>query len=240
MDCEFSETQFVVCAMHELMNKLLPSGGWTMPFIPTQVEEKKVGYDCRLKGPVKTLFIQFKVSKKFTRKHAKHWNDFKKEYYQFKIWPDSKTHQHNDLVDLANKSAKNRVFYCAPAFISNIEFENYYTKGEVLQNSIFVDCKTLWKISGDDKHCVCFLPDPKVNPIMHSEPVEITRMDCKEVVQDIMQAESYRNLEECVYELSQQFAEGLKEECSNYSLQGKLEAISKYLFMKKNIYLVLV
>ncbi len=43
MDCQFSEMQFVVGLLCELMNDLNPDRGWSAPFLPTQIKEKDFG-----------------------------------------------------------------------------------------------------------------------------------------------------------------------------------------------------
>lgn len=236
MQCEFSETQFLFGILHEITNKLNPANGWTAPIIPTQVDEKNLGYDCKLQSKLRTIFFQFKVPEKLTRNNAKYWSEFNDEYYLFKIWPDSLTPQHNKLVDLANKDVRYNVFYCSPAFIKDSEYSDFYEKGEIAKNSIYVSCKNLYKINGDDKHDISYTIDPR-KAIMHSDnPQPLRSLGYEEFVKAVKDSKPYSNLEECVHELSKEFE--IQFSC-NQSTQEQLQVIANELLVKRDIHLLL-
>lgn len=115
-----------------------------------------MGYDCRLIHSVRTLFFQFKVPRKLTNRHAKYWDEFRREYYSFDIWPDGITHQHNELIDLAKRDRKHKVFYCSPAFITKQEYSDYYVNKQIAKRSIYIPCENLEYISGMDKHDISY------------------------------------------------------------------------------------
>lgn len=203
MNCQFSETQFAFCALNELVAKLNPAHGWSMPIMPTQRAEALSGYDCQLTGKVRTLFLQFKVPRKLLRTNSKYWSFHNQPYFQFKIWPFPPCEQHNILVDLAKKDLRNQVFYCSPAFVHQSTFNTLYSKNQVLQNSIFVSCRYLpWVYSGQH-HSISYTLSPR-RAVMHSEPVEVECLSLERLLPLVQDGYSYGSLEECVSSLAQQ------------------------------------
>lgn len=79
MKCEFSETRFVFGILHELANRCFATGrGWKAPNLPTQGEEKELGYDVEITGAVRSIFFQFKIPEKRllqTRNTGTKWVD---------------------------------------------------------------------------------------------------------------------------------------------------------------------
>lgn len=203
MDCQFSETQFAFCALNELVAKLNPARGWSMPIMPTQRAEALSGYDCQLKGSVRTLFLQFKVPRMLLRTNAKYWSSHNQPYFQFKIWPDPPCKQHNTLVDLAKKDPRNQVFYCSPAFVELAVFNTLYIRKQVLPNSIFVSCKSLPYTEEKEHHSVSYTLSPRL-AVMHSEPVEVECLDLNRLLPLVQDGRSYGSLEECVFSLARQ------------------------------------
>ena len=238
MRCQFSEMQFVFGVLREIVQKLNPANGWTSIQIPTQREELEVGYDCRLgRGAVRALFFQFKVPQKLTRSNAKHWRDFGGDYYNFKLWKTEETPQHNNLVKLANKDHINRVFYCAPAFIEEKEFQIYYEKEEIAKNSIYISCKDLPIIpKGDERHSISYRIFPSRVHKMYSEPVEIKGMTLEEVLCLAQQSDPYDGLEDFVSQLSRNVGLDLGHP---ESVQERLWAIARHLLVRYNLSLVL-
>lgn len=194
MQCQFSETQFSFAITGELMERLRLAG-WRAPFFPTQRQENALGYDCRIQGPVKSLFLQFKVPDQKTRSNALHWPDFGMNYYQFALWPADVSPQHNTLLALA-ADRRNKVFYCAPAFITQREHENFYQARQIASNSVFVPCGSLRPIRGMDEHHICYTLHPrKIN--MYSRPEEGVALDLEAFEKVLRQAEPYQSLEAC-------------------------------------------
>lgn len=206
MECKFSEFQFSHVITREIEDKIIFSNlGLGMPRIPNQVEEANGGYDVSIHGSIVSVFLQYKLSEKLTRKSAKEWDKFgSREYFRFKIYPDNKSKQHNTLVELAQKSKKNQVFYCAPAFTEMSEIEDYYNNREVALHSAFIHCYGLSKITGDDKHNICFRINPKVSR-MHSEPIEATiDIGWKSVI-ELPSDRRYNNIYDFMSEISEQY-----------------------------------
>lgn len=196
----FSEAQYEFGFLFELVNHL-KEHGWTAPYIPSQREEKNCGYDAKLKNKYRTLFIQFKKSSYRKTSRSKHWSDHGKPFYQFNITKDSVSHQHNNLVRLA-RNPKFKVFYCAPGFTTNREYYTYFNNNELIKKSIFVDCEKLTTIRGRDRHTISFDIEPIKHAVMHSHKYYAKAYDYESVVAQMLDAESYDSLEECVTEIA--------------------------------------
>lgn len=238
MKCEFSETQFVFGIMNELINKCWQTKkGWKFPYFPTHRQEKQLGYDVKITGPVRNVFFQFKVPDKKTTRNAKYWNEFSNPYYEFKIWPDNVTHQHNELVSLANSDQHNKVYYCSPGFHTFIEFEGNYRRGEIARNSIFVPCKNLPTISGNDKHSISYILESERICNMHSEKFSMDAFDVEKLAKDIGNAEAYENVYECLVHIAGKFSIAISDRDNTEKMYAE---IANYLVINKNLYMLLV
>lgn len=235
MKCEFSEMQFTFGILREMTEKLNPTKGWFTPIIPKQADEKNLGYDCKLSGPINTLFFQFKVPRRLERSNAKYWIDFSSEYYEFKIWPDSLTGQHNRLVELGNANKRNKVFYCSPAFIKQEEYDSFYKNNSISINSIMVECKSLSKISGNDKHVITYKMNPRIYH-MHSDDQQYDAMNYYEFINYVKESKPYENLEECLNMLGDEFNITLSD---STNLQRKLNSLAYELLIKYDLFLLL-
>ncbi len=189
MDCNFSETQFAFGLMRELMQKFSPTKGYFIE-CPSTVVEGKTGYDLKMYNKYTAIFLQFKIPEFISYSKGKEWNDFKMPYYRFKIWPDSTSQQHNTLVKLANQKVNptNKVFYVSPGFYTEKDFNMHYSKGSIYSNTVFVSCRYLPTISGDDKHCVTYTKNTHgiYKKFFHSEPYEVNdKEESDDVIKNI-------------------------------------------------------
>ena len=206
MKCEFSETQFVFGILKELVNTNLSTKKcWKAPYFPTQRQEKDLGYDVKIMGAVRSLFFQFKIPEKKTTSKGKYWTTFGGPYYEFQIWPDDITHQHNDLIALANSDSHYKVYYCSPGFHTCDEYEENYRNNTISNKSIYVPCKTLPKITGAEKHSISYTIDPKRKYKMHSEEFDIDAFDIKQLITDIEDAMCYENVHKCLTSVAEKF-----------------------------------
>lgn len=239
MKCEFSETQFVFGVMNELVNNYLQKkSGWTALYFPTQRKEMRLGYDVKIKNPVRTrsVFFQFKVPEKKTTSKGKYWTQFGQPYYEFKIWPDNVTHQHNELVNLA-KSPHNKVYYCSPGFHTFNEFDINYQYKKIAKNSIYVPCKGLPTISENVKHNIAYTLKPKVIAKMHSEEFSIDAFDIGQLVEDIDNTEAYVSVHECLIYIAEMFSIEISDRSNDENIYHE---IANYLVENKNLFLLLV
>lgn len=238
MKCEFSETQFVFGIMSELVNRCWGKNkGWQTPFFPTQRQEKTLGYDANINGTTRVLFFQYKVPEKMITRKAKHWKAFGMPYYEFHLWPDDISHQHNKLVELANADPRNRVYYCSPGFNTVKEFEHNYYNNTISKKSIYVPCKTLAKISGNDKHDICYTLEPARIHKMYSEEKTIKAFDIDELMADIESGDSYINAHDCLINIANYFSIDVSKVQDDVKMY---DIISKYLLMNINVFMVLL
>lgn len=237
MYCAFSEMQFVFGILHELVNCWTPGRGWSAPTLPTQRQEANLGYDTMIKGPVRTLYFQFKVPEKITTSRGKYWSDFGGPYYRFDIWPNDRSHQHNSLVDLAKKDLRNKVYYCSPAFHTEKEFSEHYRNKRIAQKSIYVDCGTLQTIADGERHDICYTLEPLKQSVMHSEEYPIKALELEGLRESAKSAESYEDIHECLRMVGEKFAIDTGDA---ESTMERFERISNQLLMKQNLNLVLL
>jgi hypothetical protein len=222
--------------VHELLNKQQVSSlKWFVPMFPTQHAEKKLGYDFKINNPVYAIFIQFKVPEKIISTRASHWWQMNGiPYYQFLIRPDALSHQHNTLVDLAQVS-HNNVYYCSPAFITTSEYNSYYLNEKILQNSMCISCKRLMKISGSDRHSICYRLKPLPTYSMFSEEYPGNAGDFNQIVEEIQNSVPYKNIEEMIEDICIQFGYELRK---YEGMESVLMDIAWELFNKKKMVLM--
>lgn len=238
MQCEFSETQFMFGIMRELANKCYRSGkGWEAPFFPTQREEKVLGYDTAIHGPVKSIFFQFKVPEKKTMANSKYWHEMGGPYFEIKIWPDAVSPQHNTLRDLAGKDPRNKVFYCAPRFHKTYEYDDNFRKETIAQNSVYILCGSLKPIAGNDAHNICYTTDPHRAPVMHSEPREVKSFTLQELEWDLEKTPAYQNAMECLSAVAERFSIKVQD---RENARRMYREIAEYLLINENIVFVLM
>lgn len=235
MKASFSEFQFAYSVTREIEDKIL-FGRWKlgMPRIINQVEEAKCGYDAAFKGRVVSLFLQYKVPEKLTKKSAKQWRDMKAPYYRFDIYPADLSPQHNLLCDLARRDIKNRVFYCAPAFVLYDELCKYHKSRMVAGNSVFINCRNLDIITGSDKHNICYTLSPKKCK-MYSEPVQAMIQSGWQEILKTTADYSYENVEDFVNTMTEAGYADKKAE----TIPEKLSKIAEE-FSEKGVHILLL
>lgn len=238
MNCEFSETQFVFGILNELVNSCWNSKkAWTSPRFPTQRQEKKLGYDFKIEGAVRTLFFQFKVPEKKTTSRGKYWTTFGGPYYKFEIWPDNRTHQHNDLVTLAKSDPHYKVYYCSPGFHTEKEFDENYRDKTISRKSIYVPCKILPKISGNDKHDISYTLEPARIYKMHSKELSIQAFDIERLKADVEDAVLYESVHKCLDSIAETFSIDVRNMDNDIE---RFDEITDYLLMNKNLNMILL
>lgn len=238
MKCEFSETRFVFGILHELANRCFATGrGWKAPNLPTQREEKELGYDVEITGAVRSIFFQFKIPEKKTTANSKYWNEMGGPYYEFHIWPDSTSPQHNNLLNLAASNPRNKVYYCSPRFHTNREYEVNYRNKAIASNSVYVPCGTLMRITGSDAHSICYTKDPRTAPVMHSEPHFATGFGLDQLWSDIENSPTYQNASECLFLIAEKFSIDVRDKNNTVNMYYE---IANYLLMNENLIFILM
>jgi hypothetical protein len=143
MECKFSEFSYGYAVIREAESVLLQiyrSSG--APVLPSLVAEEQLGYDAKLPFVECALFFQFKRVQFISRRHPKSptWPHIGSPHYRFAV--DTDGHQHRALLHLEahlrSGAEAGEVYYSAPMFHENHEFDTYYSNGEVLRRSSLV------------------------------------------------------------------------------------------------------
>lgn len=186
MKPSFSEFQFAYGVTRELEG----GPGWGVidtPRIPTQKQEADFPADMvtRIKsGGVKLapLFVQYKRSDWMKRSNASSWDQLKRlgydlsdGYYRFQVYHEE-SKQHNKLVELA--SMQPFTFYVAPMFHEMDEYLSY-VDGSLIQNTTFIQCGKLDKISTED-HRVTYTSQDSSGHML-SEPTRFSLRSAEEL-----------------------------------------------------------
>ncbi|GAA4250901.1 hypothetical protein [Dactylosporangium darangshiense] len=143
MECTFSEFSYGYAAIREAESELArvyrASGA---PALPSLVAEEELGWDAKLPFVEYALFLQFKRVHYVSRRHpaSQTWPYVDGRHYRFAI--DTNGHQHHALLDLEARllsgAEVGEVYYAAPTFHEDHEFDTYYSNGEVLDRSSLV------------------------------------------------------------------------------------------------------
>lgn len=143
MDCDFSEFSYGYAAIREaeaeLANIYRSAGA---PVLPSLLQEEKLGWDAKLQYVEYCLFLQFKRVEYVSRSHpaSPTWWSVGGPHYRFSI--DTDGHQHAALVNLeaalATGADPGHIYYAAPGFHRQHEFDAAYSYGGVLAQSHLV------------------------------------------------------------------------------------------------------
>jgi hypothetical protein len=110
--------------------------------LPSLLQEEDLGYDAQVPFVDYALFLQFKRTEYVSRRHpaSPTWDYVNMPHYRFSI--DTNGHQHAALarleVRLNADPGSGEVFYAAPRFHLQADFDRAYGFGEVLDRSNIV------------------------------------------------------------------------------------------------------
>ena len=164
----FSERTFEFCYNAEYcqINAALLA---THPHIPSQRQEKDLGYDVEFRirqgAFTKSVFFQHKVSyhaEARAGRNAKFYDAHGGPYFRFSV----DNEQHNTLCELSR--TKGNAFYCAPRFNLRHELESHFRAPSIADNSILLDPLDVGEIYDDESHNITYARDG-TNPTLHSE-----------------------------------------------------------------------
>ena len=172
MPTDFSEFSFGFAFTHEYVNR--NPGLKAAPELPSLIKEAESGHDLKLPYQGHPKYFQFKLSTYLQRTTAIHWNDHSCPHYRVRLTTRPRpnrpkgTDQHSRLKSLAQ--SVDDVFYIAPRFHSEDEFNHLFLQGNVTDNSLWAPLKDLHWVSEGDRnvHYLTFTKDQK-NPSWHSE-----------------------------------------------------------------------
>jgi hypothetical protein len=144
------------------------------PYIPTQNQEKRLGYDVAFKigggAKIRSLYLQHKVARRVDGKSGsnKRFRDVVgSPYYAFPLDVD----QYNLIHRFSQKKTR-EFYYCAPIFTSRNDLNAHYLAERVVPNSAWIDVSSWAPIpSADtDSHCIVYSADLKAVSRFSEEP----------------------------------------------------------------------
>ena len=96
------------------------------------------GFDVKVDLPGLPLFLQFKLSDCMVRESAYEAgeNILTTPFYRMHLRPQNRSRQHKLLLDL--EATGNAVYYIAPAFHREEEFNQAYTNRSILTDSVMI------------------------------------------------------------------------------------------------------
>lgn len=148
------------------------------PSIPTQNEEKWLGYDVEFAikqrgGAVHAVALQHKVSRYVDRLASTNedfWNSIGGPYYAFRLDTD----QYNLIEAVASAKLPGiEFYYCAPIFAARIDMNKHYLGGSVEANSIWIDVACTGQIKDQDVHTIVYSPGSPVAFLHSKHPVRL-------------------------------------------------------------------
>jgi hypothetical protein len=134
------------------------------PSIPTQNEEKWLGYDVlfevnRRGGAIHALALQHKVPRfvdQLGPKNAHFWAAVGGPYYAFRIDVD----QYNLIEAVASANLPGVEFcYSSPIFASRHEMNSHYLAKSVEANSVWIDVAGAGQLDPNEPHSIVYSPD---------------------------------------------------------------------------------
>jgi hypothetical protein len=146
------------------------------PIFPSLLEEGKAGggYDVKLDAPGLPLYLQFKRSECMQRKSARELANFgcalQLPYYRFSITDNHYSAQHELLREL--DVGANRVFYVAPRFHTQNQFNDAWKEVEIVRRSAFIRPRDIGQLNAGP-HTVSFDLVARSIAWVCSDPVEI-------------------------------------------------------------------
>ncbi|XDD45314.1 hypothetical protein AB3N60_11360 [Leptospira sp. WS39.C2] len=146
--CEFSETQFVIGYLREILNAKFYAFPYFHWITPSTRMERATASDFIIKnfnGKYRfSEYYQFKRSHLFNKEVFNEINSTRsidtslRNYLGFSIYNKSSTQQFNTLQKIAKRS-RSKAYYCAPNFHTISEFRNYFGKNTITDNSKLFD-----------------------------------------------------------------------------------------------------
>lgn len=171
VDCEFSEFSYGYAAIREAeadLSAVYRAAG--APVLPSLLQEEHLGWDVSLRYVEYALFLQFKRPQFVSRRHpaSPTWPQVGVPHYRVAI--DTDGHQHAALAALQHSLSvggeHGNVYYAAPVFHTQFDFDQSYGLGRVLEQSTLVEPSDLGVMDGTH-HLVSVGAGP---PLILSEP----------------------------------------------------------------------
>lgn len=149
---EFSEFSYGFALTQEVCD-LFPERLYA-PAFPSLLAEGRAGGGYDVFIPDAAIFLQFKVSDRLTTQAAKESSLLGVPYYRAYLHRRNHSDQHELMLQLENSGKL--VFYIAPAFASNFEFNQNYSARTVALESTFFAPSEIGPLLDDLQHYVVF------------------------------------------------------------------------------------
>ena len=127
------------------------------PIFPSlRSEGTQGGFDVKLDLPGSPLFLQFKLSDCMVRNTAYESRQglFASEFYRMPLRPRGRSQQHKLLLKL--EATGKAVYYVAPAFYQDQEFNRAYTNRSILKQSVMISPAAIGPLPDDGNHHIAF------------------------------------------------------------------------------------
>jgi hypothetical protein len=133
------------------------------PYIPTQNQEKRLGYDVAIKiqagSKIRSLYLQHKVARQvdgLSGSNKKFRDAVGSPYFAFSLDVD----QYNLIHRFSQKKTR-EFYYCSPIFTSRKDLDSHYIAKTVVPNSAWIDVSSWKAIPNADtaSHCIVYSPD---------------------------------------------------------------------------------
>jgi hypothetical protein len=132
------------------------------PYIPTQNQEKRLGYDVSFKLAIgqsfRSLYLQHKVSRRVdgsSPSNKRFRAAVGSPYFAFPLDVD----QYNLIYRFSQKRSR-EFYYCAPIFTRRSELDTYFRSAQVVSNSAWIDVSGCASIPSSDEESHCIVYDP--------------------------------------------------------------------------------
>lgn len=186
---EFNESTYAQNVTAEIVdwlrNERTLSG---KPILPSLSDEADLGYDLSIPAKWGMLYIQYKLSEYMTRSHAREYRYIGADYYRFTVKTDRTLNgniQHNALCALEKmaRGSNGLVFYMAPCFITDADFDQFFREGTVLDNSVYARPLHLGMVKEGALHRYAYTGLHDVRPF--SEPLPEGHGAVRELLGDL-------------------------------------------------------
>ncbi len=169
MNSQITEFSFGFALTREIVN-LNPAGFLAAPVFPSLIQEGNPGggYDVALDFGT-FLFLQFKLSEYMIRNTAGQSDVIAPPYYRFWLMPASQSAQHAMLLDL--EGSGEQVYYVAPKFWTQAQFNGAFTDSQVAFESVFIPPGAIGPVTDNEDHCVVF-NDVAIFALSEPKPIQ--------------------------------------------------------------------
>ena len=154
MKPSFSEFSYGYAVTEDIVRSKNPLKA--APIFPSLRSEGPIGGVLRFDLPGSPLFLQFKLSDCMVRNTAYESRQglFASKFYRMPLRPRGRSQQHKLLLKL--EATGKAVYYVAPAFYQDEEFNQAYTNRSILKQSVMISPAAIGLLPDDGNHHIAF------------------------------------------------------------------------------------